>query len=442
MPNPVVIVHGWSDTSKSFRKLADFLSSQLATQVATIDLADWISLDDEVTYRDLRTAMQRAWTNHPGIKNRKNVDIVSHSTGALVVRDWMSHFYKPDEVPIRRHIMLAPANFGSQLAHKGRSWYGRAFKGWRTGFETGTNLLKGLELASSYVWDLAERDLLGSTRYYGTDLVQAAVFVGNTGYGGAAAITDEVGGDGTVRVSTANLRASRLDVDFSDDGDIVPRFRNPPQKCALGFCISDGDNHSSITFQSKNESKEYAPFDPRTADRIRRALTIRTADWESFIQELDASNEALIEKESEHNYFHGYQNTVVKIHDSVGNPVEDYMVEFHQGRSRGFNIFNIGALFQRDIIQDVHNFSSDPAQRSFYLDITTLEPHLDNDLILEIEAQPFQRGKKGVGYSKLPRITLDSSARKKFFQRHRTLLVDIRVPRILGKDVLKLTRHS
>lgn len=440
MPNPIVIVHGWSDSSKSFRRLAEFLRSQLRTQVTTIDLADWVSLDDEITYRDLRTAMQRVWTSHPGIAGKKNVDVISHSTGALVVRDWMSHFYKPSEVPIRRHLMLAPANFGSQLAHKGRSWYGRAFKGWRTGFETGTHLLKGLELASAYVWDLAERDLLGSTRYYGTDLVQAAVFVGNTGYGGAAAITDEVGGDGTVRVSTANLRASRLDVDFSVDGEIVPKFRNPPPKCALAFGISDGDNHSSITFQSKNSSGQYAPSGPQMAQWLLQALTIRSADWGRFIIELDESNDALLAKEAEHSYFHGYQNTVVRLNDSVGNPVEDYMVEFHQGRSRGFNLFNIGTLFQRDIIQDVHNFSGNAAQRSFYLDVTTLEPHLEKDLHLEVEAQPLQRGKKGVGYSKLPRITLDNSARKKFFQRHRTLLVNICVPRILGPETFELSR--
>jgi hypothetical protein len=65
LKNPVVIVHGWSDKAKSFRKLANFLRKELKTSVTTIDLADWVSMDDEITYRDLRHAMQRAWQQHP-----------------------------------------------------------------------------------------------------------------------------------------------------------------------------------------------------------------------------------------------------------------------------------------------------------------------------------------------------------------------------------------
>ncbi len=55
--------------------------------------------------------------------------------------------------------MLAPANFGSALAHKGRSMLGRVFKGWKTGFETGEEMLYALELASPFQWDLAQADL-------------------------------------------------------------------------------------------------------------------------------------------------------------------------------------------------------------------------------------------------------------------------------------------
>ena len=44
---------------------------------STVDLADWVSLNDEITYRDLRHAMQRAWTGHASIPDGKNVSVVS-----------------------------------------------------------------------------------------------------------------------------------------------------------------------------------------------------------------------------------------------------------------------------------------------------------------------------------------------------------------------------
>jgi len=316
-------------------------------------------MDDEITYRDLRHAMQRAWTHHPYIKNRKNAFVVSHSTGALVVRDWMTHCYSPEKVPFKRHLMLAPANFGSQLAHKGRAWYGRVVKGWKHGFQTGTHLLRGLELASPYSWNLAQRDLFGSKRWYGTDRVMAAVLVGNTGYGGMAAATDEEGGDGTVRISTANLNAAQLSIDYAKDAG-APRFslRRPARNSQIAFGISAGDNHGSVAFKRKNGSGRFAPEGKDTERWIVKALKTSPAGWQGFVEELAASNgELYAESVKRDDYFHGYQNTVIKVGDNLGNPVEEYLVEFHQNRSRRFRSDHFGARFQRKIISDVHNYS-------------------------------------------------------------------------------------
>ena len=358
----------------------------------------------------------------------------------------MTHYYKPGGTPIKRHIMLAPANFGSQLAHKGRAWYGRVFKGWRTGLQTGGHLLHGLELASPYSWALAERDVLAPRRWYGTDLVQTAVLVGNSGYGGAAAVTNEVGGDGTVRVSTANLNASRLDLDFTKNAALpVFSFRRPSPKAAIAFGISDGDNHSSIAFKEKNRSKEFAPHGPNAANWLIRALTIRAQEWPTLVTELADSNAQLMRAKAGESYFHGYQNTVVRLRDDVGNPVEEFLVEFSRGRSRAFALGNFSAWFQREIVASVHNYSSDSSVRSFYLDITTLAERLAEStrtLQLEIEAQPRYRSRQAVGYPQLARVPLDDSMIGEFFKENRTLLVDVKVPRTVGAEAFKLKRHS
>lgn len=445
MNNPVVIVHGWSDQAKSFKRLADFLRGKLQTSVATIDLADWVSMDDEITYRDLRHAMQRAWTHHPDIKNHKNAFVVSHSTGALVVRDWMTHCYSPGKVPFKRHLMLAPANFGSQLAHKGRAWYGRVVKGWKHGFQTGTHLLRGLELASPYSWDLAQRDLFGSKRWYGTDRVMAAVLVGNTGYGGMAAATDEEGGDGTVRISTANLNAAELSIDYGHESG-VPRFslRRPPRNSQIAFGISAGDNHGSVAFKRKNRKGEMAPEGPNTESWIVKALTASPARWQGFVDELAASNDALYDGSVKRDdYYHGYQNTVLKVTDNLGNPVEEYLVEFHQSRSRQFRSDHFGARFQRKIINDVHNYSKNSSLRSFFIDVTALEEMLRKEwMYLDLEALPEYKARSAVGYEALSRIKLDRKELGNIFVPNRTLLVDIKIPRRVGPKAFHLTRHS
>lgn len=145
MPRSIVIVHGWSDDSKSFRRLAEQLEAWFGSAPTQIRLADWISLQDDVTYADLAAALDRAWTAQGLSRAPRTVDVVVHSTGALVLRDWLTRHFDPASAPVKRFLMLAPANFGSPLAHKGRSFIGRVLKGWnRFVGQTGTQVLKGL----------------------------------------------------------------------------------------------------------------------------------------------------------------------------------------------------------------------------------------------------------------------------------------------------------
>ena len=88
MPDrPIVILHGWSDTSQTFEPLARLLRARLARQVSIVSLADYVSMEDEVRFDDVAEAMDVAWRRH-GLPRRKGaVDAVVHSTGGLVIRD-------------------------------------------------------------------------------------------------------------------------------------------------------------------------------------------------------------------------------------------------------------------------------------------------------------------------------------------------------------------
>jgi hypothetical protein len=210
-----VIIHGWSDNSKSFAKMTAFIEQNLPQPSRSIHLGDWISLRDEISYADLVFALQRAWTACGLPTTPRSVNVVVHSTGALVVRDWMTRNFTPESAPIKRFLMLAPANFGSPLAHKGRSFIGRALKGWgQPNLETGNTILKGLELGSPYTFALANRDLFdGERRWYGEGRILATVLVGGSGFDSVEAIANEAGSDGTVRISTANLNAVKHELE-------------------------------------------------------------------------------------------------------------------------------------------------------------------------------------------------------------------------------------
>lgn len=259
MPRSIVIVHGWSDDSKSFRRLAEQLEAWFGSAPTQIRLADWISLQDDVTYADLAAALDRAWTAQGLSRAPRTVDVVVHSTGALVLRDWLTRHFDPASAPVKRFLMLAPANFGSPLAHKGRSFIGRVLKGWnRFVGQTGTQVLKGLELGSPYSWQLAERDLFGAEAWYGAGRLLATVLVGNAGYSGVEAIANEAGGDGTVRIATANLNACRLSLELDVSQRARPGWRLEESRGEIAFAIVDGENHASVAL------KDRGPKNPHT----------------------------------------------------------------------------------------------------------------------------------------------------------------------------------
>ena len=122
---PIVILHGWSDMSTSFEPLAKLLRAKLnGREISIIHLADYISMEDEVRFDDIVSAMAMAWKKNDFPTSAGSVDAIVHSTGGLVIRDWLQRNYEPDDVPIKHLVMLAPAYFGSPLAHKGRSFLG------------------------------------------------------------------------------------------------------------------------------------------------------------------------------------------------------------------------------------------------------------------------------------------------------------------------------
>ncbi|MBT4885052.1 MAG: alpha/beta hydrolase, partial [Legionellales bacterium] len=193
--NYLVCIHGWNEDSTIFSRLIRSLSKEQYTHTHVMGMADFVSLDDNVTFDDLVVAMEHAWHTYGLPTSAKRVDIITHSTGALVFRAWHNRYYAGKDSPISHLLMLAPPNFGSHLAHKGRAFIGRVLKGLghNRPFEVGANLLKGLELASSFTWDLAMKDCFSEHAPFNRQNILTTILIGSTGYEGIAAAANEPG---------------------------------------------------------------------------------------------------------------------------------------------------------------------------------------------------------------------------------------------------------
>ncbi|HHW2078148.1 alpha/beta hydrolase [Pseudomonas aeruginosa] len=437
MPRSIVIVHGWSDDSKSFRRLAEQLEAWFGSAPTQIRLADWISLQDDVTYADLAAALDRAWTAQGLSRAPRTVDVVVHSTGALVLRDWLTRHFDPASAPVKRFLMLAPANFGSPLAHKGRSFIGCVLKGWnRFVGQTGTQVLKGLELGSPYSWQLAERDLFGAEAWYGAGRLLATVLVGNAGYSGVEAIANEAGGDGTVRIATANLNACRLSLELDVRQRARPGWRLEESRGEIAFAIVDGENHASVAL------KDRGPKNPHTLELIRAALEVEDADyrssgasfpWQRRIDQLDPG----IERRSPR-----YLNLVSHVCDDLDQEVRDYFIQFFRklNSDRRFE-----QRFYEQVIADVHPYEDNPAYRSLYLSIESLDDLLAgfavDTLSLSVSAQPpFDPPRQPVGYTAVgpgdsEGLAIPLAQVPRFLAAHRTLLLRIRLTRLVDSGV-------
>jgi len=438
--NQTVIIHGWSDESASFDKLRRAIAQHAGVAPLDIRLGDWISMNDEVTLLDVAEALERAWraTGLPSVP--RSVDLVVHSTGALVVREWMTRFHKPASVPIHRLVMLAPANFGSPLAHKGHSFIGRAVKGWgQPGFQTGMRILKALELASPYTYELAHKDLFDlPTKWYGPGGILCTVLVGDTGYRGISAIANESGSDGTVRISTANLNAAKMKLHLDEQNRVVEYELQEPA-ASIAFGIVAGENHSTIAL--KGNSKD------ATLRLILGALSVTDTGWSNWVKDLAKMT-------ADGGAADRFQNTVIRLRDQLDHEVVDYFVEFYR---TGSSDVSFEQRLYRQFIENVHPFNDNGSYRSLYLDINVLD---------KLKADLKKKGKAlFVSFLAMPRFEPSSSPNvislhpagylslgetetgglevaiddlDRVFAAHRTLLVDARIHRAVDNNVFRI----
>jgi hypothetical protein len=292
------------------------------------------------------------------------------------------------------------------------------------------------------------RDRFSAERWYGPGRVLATVLVGTSGYSGISGAANQPGTDGTVRVATANLNATYFRFDFTHEasppGIEPPAGRLLPPAAPNGlaaFARIPEENHSTIAF------KDDGPRNADTRRFIKRALQVTDADFEAFAGELALySDFARADVADWDTYRHSFQDTVVRVRDDFGKPVDDYFIEVFAKHDDGRPDDAVTCRIQEEVMQRVHPNDLDASRRSLHLNETALRTILgERPLYVSLTAMPDIRKTGTVGYATLRyddigSIKLGPSLLDKFIQPDRTVLVDIVISRRQTDKVFRFSR--
>lgn len=475
MARHVLIVHGWSDTSRSFYPLTKFLEEN-GYNPTVLWLGDYISKDDDVRVEDVARRMGEVIDEmqHTGVLE-SSFDMIVHSTGGLVARAWLTTRYqsRAEACPMKRLVMLAPANYGSKLAAMGKSVLGRLVKGYDNWFQTGQSMLNDLELSSPYQWDLVQRDVLippggNSMKYYASDRVWPFVITGSHPYAGfLKQAVNEDGSDGTVRVCAANLNARGVTIDFSRPMQDPLFFQawESRLECDVPIAVLPTRTHGSIVDPERLSKSNQEDISETNIEKlllgklILQALgckdfkeyTAIEAEWTTGITEATAARSTHPPKGSKSDYFHQYFQMNAYVVDDHGQPVPDYMLEFFSSTAKRSEEAN--AYLLASVLEDVKKNSQKDALRNLYFDrtdlmenyYTMLKKSVEATLFMSISAASpgknikyFERDKDGATQN-VPVHLEEDSPDQRWLKRNTTHFVQIIIPRIPSGNVFRLT---
>lgn len=371
---------------------------------------------------------------------------------------------------------------------------GRIAKGWRTGFETGEEMLYALELGSRFQWELAEADLLvvpgssaGRTQFYGPDHVRPFVIVGTHPYPGLAEkLTNENGSDGTVRVAAANLNTQGITIDFSG----APEHLLSPKLSSWEKRSGESDEFPLAVLPDRTHGNIIQPNEPglgnkqNTHDRlgqlIVQALSVNTAsqyakvrdDWRAvtaeirelagFTEAAQTNRDSFFKKSgTPAEYFHEYYQVNVRVEDEFGEPIPDYFLSFMPKQKQHWyslkkSFSPSGVFFHKEVLEDVHVHRRDRSHRSLFIDRFDLMRKggfysqlkgSDIDKELHVTVSAADPGDRIAYFTRdaalrrgLIKIHQMLSPEGRWLKRHRTHMIKVIVPRAADPKIFTLKR--
>jgi hypothetical protein len=344
---PIVYLHGYGGGPRAF----DAWRARLAALGRSEGHAvHYRTQSDDVSLFDLAEGFERALVAHPHLGAGRPFDAVVHSTGVLVLRAWLA------ARPLRRArlgrlVALAPATFGSPLAHLGRGMLGALFAGDRRAgpdfLEAGDRVLAALELGSAETWRLADQPLPPGLIACGTD-----------GFGFPARLAHPDGSDGVVRLAGCGPDAPETVLDLRRDVGGVPRVR------AVGRPV---DPTPVVPVAGRNHATLLTAPPGWLVDLAARALSGDGRDDAASARRIARRAAAERARAARDGVPLGRRQWLVRVEDDRGEAVPDYYLD-PLVRPRGAHRWRPLRVARPQARFDVHVHRDDPSRRCFHLD--------------------------------------------------------------------------
>ena len=380
---PVVLVHGYSAGPGSFDAWRQILEGR-GYDPGSLLSVDYESLVHRVNIHDIGEAFEDAIAVHPQLREGQPFDAIVHSTGMLVIRCWAALDPARNRLRLKHLVALAPATFGSPLAHKGRGYLARMVVGNKDigpdFLAVGDEVLDGLELGSRFTWDLAHRDLVGAGAEGLRDGPHPRTFVlcGIDGYRGLRGIVNEPGTDGTVRLAATALNSRKIELDMtrfreaeratesSIERPIERTLTAPWSTPDVPMIALAGQNHGTIVSDPSEA----------TVELVVSALGVEDDEaYDAWRVDAEKRSHAVIEAARKRNRLRRWQQLVFHVRDERGDGIEDYFIDFvhRDRRQRRWRVLE-------GVDMHVHPYRRDPSYRCFHVDLDSFDVGPDTAL--------------------------------------------------------------
>ncbi|MET1255666.1 hypothetical protein [Aliikangiella maris] len=477
---PILLIHGYSSEGKDnkvediYGTLPDFLKKEFGEEnIESINLSRWISLNDGVRLDDISFAMERA-LNSDQYRSLLSggFHVIIHSTGALVVRNWIRK-YSAKPSPIINLIHLAGANFGSGLAHIGQgrlSRWGRYLFG---GTGVGKHILQALEFGSAETLNLQTHFLTSDNDIYEDYQVQEFCIIGSQTLSFLRQVpiryVKEDSSDNTVRTSAGNLNFNYIlisptktadDLTVKKLNELIEKRKNnetfkeenyqydltglSENRQPIPFTIAYetahfGDDIGIVTGKSNRSAviplvikalktaqdkiaytKMVQFFEQNTSKTFQRVTKLKgnITDWDKQAQ------------------YEAHAQLIFRLTDQYGRPVEEYDITF-KSKNKKMNRLE-------SMIEDDHVNEQNPANKTLYLRTQQYDSKsktwinlMDNISPLNMEVTGVEAHSKDIAYVPV-NISLSSKQLQQVVQNFTTTIVDIQLIRLPSSNVFTI----
>ena len=480
---PIVLIHGYASEGKKtsaadiYGELPAHLRQAFGEDgIVEIDLSRWLSLSDGVALDDVSFALERA-LNTRRFRHllEGGFHVVIHSTGALVVRNWI-RLYGDKPSPIANLVHLAGAHFGSGLAHIGRGQLARWGRLIFQGVGRGEQVLNELEFGASKTLDLHRYFLADGHDMYDDYQVQEFCMVGSQTLSALRAVpiryVKEDSADNTVRTSAANLNFNYISLRPHASASSLT-FRNlkglREQRLENRKLET---NHYEVDFRGLASSRREVPFTvvdetahvgpdigivdgtknrKRVVPLVVRALSTPydSAEYSKVVEAFHANTRRTFERAAARSksltewnkqaQYEAHSQVIFRVRDQFGVDVEDHDITF---KSTGAGTFRLEKM-----IEDKHQNRRHPGNVTYYLRTQRFDRGAGwQDLLkdtkgIDLEITGEERDSEEIRYVPLT-LRLSRARIPQILQNLRTTVVDVELLRVPSRQVLKLETSS